>query len=101
MFDRIMSSMEDGLPVMYPMNGSPEAATPASVGAPETEAQPVMNVNGDCCNFSAADSFPLSMAYVPMQKFRKLYTPEEALAAGTLFEELNLPFLGYKRGGRA
>ena len=94
--------MEDGLPVMYPMNEGSETAAAASVGESEIEAQAVMNTNSGCnCNFSAMDNFPLSMAYVPMQKFRKLYTPEEALCNGTLFEELNLPFLGYKRGGRS
>ena len=40
------------------------------------------------------DSLPLAMAYVPMQQWRKLYSPEEALRRGTMFEELDLPFLG-------
>ena len=40
------------------------------------------------------DSLPLAMAYVPMQQWRKLYSAEEALRRGTMFEELDLPFLG-------
>lgn len=40
------------------------------------------------------DSLPLAMAYVSMQQWRKLYSPEEALRRGTMFEELDLPFLG-------
>ena len=43
------------------------------------------------------EDFPLAMAYVPMQRFRQLYEPKEALENGTLFRELNLPFLGYKK----
>ena len=37
---------------------------------------------------------PLAMAYVPMQKFECLHTEENALAAGTLFKALDLPFSG-------
>lgn len=40
---------------------------------------------------------PLAMAYVPIQKFRNLYDPAKALEQGTLFKELDLPYLG--RGG--
>lgn len=35
----------------------------------------------------------LAMAYVPMQEFENLYTPEKAFNAGTLFEGLDKPFL--------
>ncbi len=34
---------------------------------------------------------PLGYAYVPIQRWRMLYNPEDALKAGTLFEELYLP----------
>lgn len=37
---------------------------------------------------------PLAMAYVPMQHFGATYAPEAALAKGTLFPELDKPFLG-------
>ncbi len=40
---------------------------------------------------------PLAMAYVPMQKFRDLYDAAEALKRGTLFKELDLPYVG--KGG--
>lgn len=49
------------------------------------------------CDFSCVDEFPLSMAYVPMQQFRKVLTAEKGLASGTLFEELYLPFRGGDR----
>ncbi len=41
---------------------------------------------------SVVDSLPLAMAYVPRQKWRNAYSPDEALARGTLFAELDLPF---------
>nr|WP_243119040.1 spore coat associated protein CotJA [Roseburia sp. 1XD42-69] len=42
----------------------------------------------------------LAMAYVPMQSFQALYEPCEALKNGTIFSELNKPFLGWKGGCR-
>ncbi len=40
------------------------------------------------------DSLPLTMAYVPMQSLGDKYTEEVALKNGTLFPELDKPFLG-------
>lgn len=56
---------------------------------------------GDCCpinkcDFSCVDNFPLAMAYIPMQRFENMYSLDEALCAGTLFKELDKPFLGRK-----
>ncbi|MEW6724732.1 MAG: spore coat associated protein CotJA [Bacillota bacterium] len=34
----------------------------------------------------------LAQAYVPFQKYQKLYSPEEALRHGTLFKELYRPY---------
>ena len=43
------------------------------------------------------DKFPVAMAYVPWQHFGSVYDLEKALQIGTIFPELNMPFLG-KRG---
>ncbi len=48
------------------------------------------------CDLSCVDQLPLASTYAPMQVFRNLYSPEEALCRGTLYRELDLPF----RGGR-
>lgn len=45
---------------------------------------------GMCSN----DEFPIGMAYVPWQKWRDLYEPDKALKRGTIFAELDKPFLG-------
>ena len=45
-------------------------------------------------DFSCVDDFPLAMAYIPMQKFENLYSLDEALCAGTLYKDLDKPFLG-------
>lgn len=38
----------------------------------------------------------LAMAYVPWQHIKSLYEPDQALLCGTVFPELNKPFLGRK-----
>ena len=40
------------------------------------------------------DDHPLGMVYAPLQHFRNLYDRETALKQGTIFRELDLPFLG-------
>ena len=45
------------------------------------------------------DNFALAMAYVPMQKLKSICELDEALQQGTIFPELNKPFIGWK-GGR-
>ena len=37
-------------------------------------------------------------AYIPFQHMGKLYSPETAMAAGTVFPELNLTIEEYERG---
>ncbi|MDO4743687.1 MAG: spore coat associated protein CotJA [bacterium] len=54
------------------------------------------NIQSDNKNFGKTelDNLPLAMAYVPMQKFKGFYSQEEALEKGTLFTDLNKPFMG-------
>ena len=40
------------------------------------------------------EGHPLASVYSPIQQFRKLYDTETALNKGTLFSELDLPFMG-------
>jgi hypothetical protein len=39
---------------------------------------------------------PLAMVYAEKQRFGDLYDKKSALQRGTLFKELDFPFLGYK-----
>ena len=46
-------------------------------------------------------NYPLAMVYSPLQEFENLFDTELALEKGTLFSELDLPFMGesvYKSG---
>ena len=52
--------------------------------------------SSDCCNGctgSGLEGKSLAMVYSPKQYWRKLYTPDEAMTHGTLFVELDKPFL--------
>lgn len=41
------------------------------------------------------EDFPVAMAYVPWQKFERLYDDlEKGYCAGTIFPELDKPFTG-------
>lgn len=55
-------------------------------------------LEGQACSMQTLPPFPrdtvLAMAYVPFQKYGNLYPSEKALDAGTLFCELDKPFLG-------
>ena len=42
----------------------------------------------------AVDVCPLAMAYVPMQRWCDTYEPAVGWDRGTIFPELDLPFLG-------
>ncbi|MBQ8804675.1 MAG: spore coat associated protein CotJA [Tyzzerella sp.] len=44
-----------------------------------------------------SDDMSLAMAYVPWQVWRNLYDAEKGFHCGTIFQELNMPFLG--KGG--
>lgn len=40
------------------------------------------------------DNFPVGMAYVPWQTWNQVYDFDKALQRGTLFPELDKPFIG-------
>ena len=58
-----------------------------------SDASDVGELNNSLCGIPLS----LAMAYVPFQEFRDLNEPEQALAAGTLFRELDKPFYGGRK----
>ena len=40
------------------------------------------------------ENYPLASVYAPLQRFQNLYDKETALQHGTIFAELDLPFMG-------
>ncbi len=50
------------------------------------------------CAATHIDNMAVAMAYVPWQKWMGTYDVDTALAKGTIFPQLDLPFLG--KGGK-
>ncbi len=63
--------------------------------------QTMPQVSNICCNVSTdiLDGLPVAMAYVPWQDWKCPYAPLKGLMRGTIFEDLDKPFLG--KGGCA
>ena len=57
----------------------------------------------DNCSSQECERWSIAMAYVPWQNLEKVYEPAQALRSGTLFPELEKPFMAYaspRRGAR-
>ena len=59
------------------------------------------NMAGDNRLSWGLTGYPLAMVYSPIQEFRDMYEIDTALRQGTVFKELDLPFMGMTvtRGG--
>ncbi len=77
-------------------NGYP--ITRGATNAPETRNDSHQN-RTNCGNISAdsIDARPLAYVYAPSQRFCMLYSAEDALSHGTLFEALYKPMEVYGR----
>ena len=80
-----MERNENGLP-----RTSPGARAPMNMGNGSQGNENGCGGSGDCL-----DGMPLAYVYAPSQKFRMMYSPEDALSHGTLFEELYKPMEVY------
>ncbi len=67
----------------------------------QTQTPPSMSNTrvGDSCkvNLDTYGNKALAMAYVPWQGWHDIYDADKGFHCGTIFQELNLPFLG--KGG--
>ena len=62
-------------------------------------------LEGQSCDLRSPAPLPSvtvpAMAYVPFQQYGAVYQPEQALMAGTLFPDLDKPFLRGKEAAKA
>ena len=76
-------------PVQVPAPVPVQVPAPVPVRVPAQTPAQVPEID-QACGFCIT----LGMAYVPPQAWRNLYEPEDGFARGTIFEELDLPFMG-------
>lgn len=76
--------------------GCPAAAEPGPVPRPEprnsTEESPNPPASDSECPIDFSN-YPVGMAYVPMQQWGKTYDLDTGFSRGTIFPDLDLPFL--------
>ena len=71
------------------------------IGMPvEIDDEPMDNTGRQIPCTGDFENRPPAMAYVPWQHFEHVYEPDRALQVGTIFPELNKPFLGVRGGLR-
>lgn len=63
------------------------------IGAERCET-PSCNMNCDKRKSWGLEGYPLAMVYAPDQCFKDVYDMDTALMQGTIFGELDLPFMG-------
>lgn len=78
-----------------PYNSYRQAQSPSRMNTSRMEDSRM----GNSCTGSrnTTDNMSLAMAYVPWQTWRDIYDTEKGFQCGTIFQELNMPFLG--KGG--
>ncbi|MFU0831907.1 MAG: hypothetical protein ACFWUC_03070 [Oscillospiraceae bacterium] len=77
-------------------NKTATATSPAQTGTKDSDVKSSY-INGQGCTPNRSRfpaQTPVAMAYVPFQNMDTTYSPEEGLNYGTIFPELNKPFLG-------
>lgn len=66
--------------------------TPEPISSGSVCGNPCGNVSENVCENSY--SYPIAMAYVPVQTFQTTYDLNRSLEVGTIFPELHKPFCG-------
>lgn len=75
------------MPSIQPMPCSKSAACSPGNAITKPDCNVVVTEKDDCLH-----DMPLAMAYVPWQKFHKLYNESDAFKNGTIFKELYFDF---------
>lgn len=77
-----MANYQNGFNMRSPYRGRPYPVMPECSCRSEGRSQEKIG------------EFPIGMAYVPWQSWKDVYEIDKALQAGTVFAELDKPFLG-------
>ena len=83
---RVPAQMPMRAPEQMPM----QAPLPQAPAAPPVQDPVQVPESTPACGYCIT----LGMAYIPVQAWQSLYEPEDGFARGTIFEELDFPFMG-------
>lgn len=86
------ANQQSSQPPAPPQNADQQTLTSAASSQSGNRRQAEENASGFDAMYLG--SLPLAMAYVPMQQWKNVYSPQEGLSRGTIFSELDLPFEG-------
>ncbi len=82
-----------------PYIGMPINLSELDIDEPKVMKAPLMNESHPAeTKDNPHKNLSLAMAYVIWQEWEKTYNYEKALSRGTIFEELDLPFMAYRGG---
>lgn len=91
----IVLMSDDIFSKLYPSRSASEAISPfyrPDTDSPHEQEMPAEKPMQNRTKFP--EETPVAMAYVPFQQWGATMTPEAAFDAGTLFPDLDKPFLG-------
>lgn len=94
--DRMGCRRPGPMPDMQPWyedNGYPPCGMPPSTIQPLPEIAPQPAEPQTPCFEDSLNRFPIAMGYVPIQRWQQPYAIEQAIGRGTIFAELDLPFV--------
>ena len=92
---------QEPMPPQEPeMPQPPQEPMPPQEPAPSPCPPCLCDENCSCQPQPPQQTMRVGMAYVPWQRWQNPYEYEEGLKAGTIFPDLNLPFLGAQGGMR-
>lgn len=86
-------------PQMQPYTGQPSQMEGMCLGMGERMCPDPGAMPEGCCGdgdmpfCGLAEQFPVGMGYVPMQRWQSTYSMEDGFRRGTIFPELDLPFM--------
>lgn len=64
------------------------------LGVDKMTSAPACNIEQEHRKSWGLMGYPLAMVYSPVQEFKEIYDMDSALHQGTVFKELDLPFMG-------
>ncbi len=100
---QVQTQMQPQVQPQVPQQSACQKPSPCNPPQEQQSCQPCLT--DDNCTACSGQQPPqqimrVAMAYVPWQRWQQPYDYEKGLETGTIFPDLDLPFLGYQGGRR-